>query len=275
MAELEGAQEGLAGIFEDTKQRTGALAQQALQAEHAVQVQQEAQQAQQQQQQQAQQRTGSSHDDPPASMLAGSRGTLGSPPSAGSPQQAASLDSPRSQQAPGSPRSQQAHHSPGSSPRYQLSPAQAAALHARLERLSLSRLTSMRLSFRRDHTPPMFCFELAVRSFAWSKYAYRHWVSGEGRGLLWSQPAAEDWGSRHLAGSIHQHATPAFEWLQGKPHARLRQLFFCCAARLGRRHEAGGDAGAVWGAQLCGAALPAGELSDLRHVAQPSHVSGW
>lgn len=74
---------------------------------------------------------------------------------------------------PGGPRSVQA---PGS-PRLQLSAAEATAAHAQLERLSLSRLSSVQLSFQRERQPPMFCFELAVCLFAWSKYAYRHWVS--------------------------------------------------------------------------------------------------
>lgn len=185
VAELEGAHEGLAGMFEDSKQRSSQGAQQAQQA----QVQRECA---------ADLEAGK----PPSGGLAGNSkaavagasGTLGEPPiggslqrqpaksgpssphshpAPGSPHSQRALSSPRSQHTPSSPRSQ---HAP-SSPRSQLSPAEAAALHARLEQLSLSRLSSMRLTFRGKHTPPMFCFELAVRSFAWSKYAYRHWVS--------------------------------------------------------------------------------------------------
>lgn len=159
-------------MFEGPRQRTTQDAQQAQQAQPVQQAD-----------------TGDVEAGKPAGssltgrQVGGNLGALGAPPAAGgSPngKKAAYPDSPRSQQALGSPRSQQAP----SSPRLQLSPAEAAALHARLERLSLSRLTSTRLSLWREQTLPMFCMELAVRSFAWSKYAYRHWVRRPGRELI-------------------------------------------------------------------------------------------
>lgn len=74
----------------------------------------------------------------------------------------------------------------------------AAAARPRLDRGNslLQRLTTLppwlQTGQQQERREPMFCMELAIRLFYWSKYAYRHWVSwqalrrlaGRSRGAL-------------------------------------------------------------------------------------------